>query len=286
MTKYRTDTCTIYKLTNKINLKAYIGQTWATLEKRMGDGENYKNSTYLYNAIKSHGAENFEYIVLATCEDQETANTLETQYIVEYNTRDHAIGYNLKEGGSAGKHSDETKQKISNSLKGENAPWFGKHLTEIAKTRISETKMGTKQSEEQKQAKAAQMTEWHATHVHPMTGKHHTEDAKKSMSDKLTGRKQDPEVTKKVADKNRMDPAREKSICDMYKAKTHTIKQMMAHFKTSQACLYRVFERNNIELRGGQDHNAGKKRPAAANQKQSESMKLAWAKRKAAKSST
>lgn len=253
---YKTDTCTIYKLTNKINSKVYIGQTWGTLEKRMRNGANYKNSTYLYGAIKKHGVENFEYTVLATCEDQETANRLETEFIQQYNSLDHDIGYNLKEGGSNGKHSEETKQKISNTLK-ENPYWLGKHLSDETKAKISAVHTGTIQSEERKEAKAEQMTEWHATHEHPMTGKHHTEEAKKSMSGKLTGRKRSPESVAKTAQKNMMDPAREKAICDMYLAKTHTMVEMTKHFETSTTCLYRVFERNNIPLQRPSSNTRG-----------------------------
>ena len=55
--------CKIYLLKNNVNNKIYIGQTWAErLEDRMGkNGSQYKNSAYIYNAIKKYGAENFSY---------------------------------------------------------------------------------------------------------------------------------------------------------------------------------------------------------------------------------
>src|ERR1700722_11690485 len=110
-------TCIIYLLTNLLNGKVYVGQTWMPIELRMGkDGFNYSNSPYIFNAIKKYGCENFKYTVLETCQTQEIADKLEEQYMMQFNSRNLEIGYNLKEGGSAGKHSEETKIKIAETL--------------------------------------------------------------------------------------------------------------------------------------------------------------------------
>jgi len=104
--------CTIYLLRNLINNKIYIGQTWLPLNQRMGkDARGYRSSTYLYNAIQNYGKENFVYEVLAECDNQAEADILEDFYINKYDSRNLEIGYNLNTGGSAGKHSEETKQK-------------------------------------------------------------------------------------------------------------------------------------------------------------------------------
>ena len=51
---------TIYLLTNTINNKVYVGQTWFPFNTRMGkDGKNYKNSIYLYGAIQKYGSSAF-----------------------------------------------------------------------------------------------------------------------------------------------------------------------------------------------------------------------------------
>ncbi len=108
----RNSYCMIYLLTNRINNKVYIGQSWYELNIRMGkNGSNYKNSVYLYSAISKYGVENFIYTILEKTFDQIEANRLEEEYIVKYDSRNHIVGYNIKGGGSLGKHSEETKQK-------------------------------------------------------------------------------------------------------------------------------------------------------------------------------
>lgn len=68
--------CSIYLLTNTVNNKIYVGQTWLPTHIRMGkDGSNYKNSIYLYNAIQKHGADKFQYEILIQCRDQESADS-------------------------------------------------------------------------------------------------------------------------------------------------------------------------------------------------------------------
>lgn len=96
--------CKIYKLINRINGKFYIGQTWQTLEERFNCGEGYSSCPYLYNAIKKHGPDKFEYQVLAICYEEEIADKLEEVLIEFYGCRNRNIGYNLVRGGH--NHSD------------------------------------------------------------------------------------------------------------------------------------------------------------------------------------
>lgn len=105
--------CKIYKLTNEINGKMYIGQTWQSLSQRWHGGKGYDECPYLANAIKKYGKQNFKYEVLVTVNDQPTADWMENFWITTFNSVDKKIGYNLKAGGSYGKHSQATKDKIS-----------------------------------------------------------------------------------------------------------------------------------------------------------------------------
>jgi group I intron endonuclease len=110
--------CTIYILKNRVNSKVYIGQTWKTPKDRGDSGYGYKGCIYLEYAIKKYGWDQFYYKLLDVCNDQETADYLEQYYIKKYNSVNIQYGYNLKEGGSHGKHSNRTKQKISQALLG------------------------------------------------------------------------------------------------------------------------------------------------------------------------
>ena len=80
----------IYKATNKLDGKCYIGQSTFDLDKRKG--EHLKNSQrqrpryYIHNAIKKHGMENFDWEVIAECETREELNKAEVEFIKQYNS--------------------------------------------------------------------------------------------------------------------------------------------------------------------------------------------------------
>lgn len=155
----------IYKVTNRINNKIYIGQT---IQIENGIIKGFKNryggnllkntdNEHLKNSINFHGIENFEIIpVWDIAYSQEELDFLEDKYIKEYKTLDKRYGYNKKGGGSHGKFNEETKRKIgkihkgkvvseetrrklSESLKGENSPMYGKTLSEEHRRKLSES---------------------------------------------------------------------------------------------------------------------------------------------------
>ena len=144
----------IYKITNQVNDKSYIGFTSKTLDQRWNQhvySAIKRNSRYrLHAAIRKYGVENFQRSVLVSTMDGDHAlNVLEPQFILEYNTQE--AGYNTKPGGSnAGwKHSPETLQKMSlnnrwrgKKRSGELNPMFGRHHTPEAKLKVSEASRG------------------------------------------------------------------------------------------------------------------------------------------------
>lgn len=89
----------IYKHTNKINNKSYIGLTKRTVKARWGKfGEYYKQCSKFWNAIQKYGWENFEHSILETdIKTLSEANSLEQYYIEHYNTIKN--GYNISRGG-------------------------------------------------------------------------------------------------------------------------------------------------------------------------------------------
>ncbi len=88
----------IYKVTNKVNGKSYIGQTRNTVEFRWRQHYKAKDNKYFHRAIQKYGKENFEVITLEKC-DVEKLNDREIFYISKYDTFNN--GYNLTKGGSA-----------------------------------------------------------------------------------------------------------------------------------------------------------------------------------------
>lgn len=134
--------CLIYLLLNKSNGMIYVGQTWQSLQDRYNNGYGYLNCRYLNNAMQKYGKNDFEYRVLTVCGTQETADYWETYFINKFNSTDRTIGYNLREGGSNGKLSPETKRKISESLIGVNTWTKGREVSQETKDKHSQSMIG------------------------------------------------------------------------------------------------------------------------------------------------
>jgi len=98
----------IYKHTNKINGKSYIGQTCQSPEERWRDGEGYKHSPKFYHAIQKYGWNNFEHSILVdNIQTRELADEKEKELIKYYDTINN--GYNIHQGGT-GFTSEEAKK--------------------------------------------------------------------------------------------------------------------------------------------------------------------------------
>lgn len=87
----------IYKVTNKVNGKSYIGQTRNTVEFRWRQHYKAKDNKYFHRAIQKYGKENFEVVTLEEC-DVNLLNEREIYYINKYDTFNN--GYNLTKGGT------------------------------------------------------------------------------------------------------------------------------------------------------------------------------------------
>lgn len=91
----------IYKATNKVNGKSYIGQTCDLKTRIWQHWRCYEKEDCLFHrAIQKYGKENFEWEVLETCTEKEKATLLEKRYIAMYNT--FHSGYNENKGGVGG----------------------------------------------------------------------------------------------------------------------------------------------------------------------------------------
>lgn len=109
----------VYKHTNKINGKVYIGQTGQKPERRWGNqGSGYKANPYFYNAIKKYGWDNFEHEIIDFNLTLEESNELEIELINKFDSRNPEKGYNLKSGGSNGELAESTKLKLAKATTG------------------------------------------------------------------------------------------------------------------------------------------------------------------------
>ena len=107
--------CGIYKITNKINNKIYIGQS-VNIEQRFythcSDALNKADNNYFHNAIRKYGKENFYIEIIEECPEEEL-NDREIYWINKYNSTDTSIGYNSTLGGEGNrKFSFKEMQKM------------------------------------------------------------------------------------------------------------------------------------------------------------------------------
>lgn len=108
----------IYKITNLLNGKIYVGQTQRSFEERISEHKHH-GKLYVDREIKKYGWENFKAEVIEECQTVEELNEREIYWIAELNTL-KPNGYNLTVGGSGAHghlHSPDSIQKMSEIAK-------------------------------------------------------------------------------------------------------------------------------------------------------------------------
>ena len=139
----------IYKITNKINNKIYIGQTIKSVHYRWKQHCRYKKAM-ISSAIRKYGEENFEIVELLSAFDHEELNRSE-QYFIKYFNTISPNGYNLMSGGRSSVPSEEVKEKISNTLKGRTFSAERRANISLSKKGKQSPKKGLKLSKEQRE---------------------------------------------------------------------------------------------------------------------------------------
>lgn len=199
----------IYKITSPTN-KIYIGQS-NNIESRFIDYKylDCKNQPKVYNSLKKYGSNNHQFNVIHELPEdisQEVMNNYEILYMTQY--RECGIELmNIKEGGSRGKHSKETRSKISNALK-------GKPLSDEHKQKLSDAKKGNKNRLGSKLSES-HIEKMRQSHL----GKPLSDEHKKKMSDSLKNRKHSEETLNKISNANKGKKRSEESKLKMSLAK-------------------------------------------------------------------
>lgn len=117
----------IYVIVNKQNGKMYVGRTGQSLHKRWLDHKNAANGgnrhTYLTNAIKKYGRENFYIYPIDSTKSLDKSYRLEQKYIRVYKSHQSEFGYNTTLGGEGVVSNESTRLKRSEAQKGK-TPWW------------------------------------------------------------------------------------------------------------------------------------------------------------------
>lgn len=147
----------IYKTTNLINGKFYVGQDSKNNPEYIGSG------TLLKRAIEKHGISNFIKETLEVCSTQEELNEREKYWIKE--TKAQELGYNIAEGGQGGNTMcEENRERIVNGFKGKTHTLeSNEKRRKTREKRKQENPDVYKMSEEQKQI----LSKTHKGKVHP-----------------------------------------------------------------------------------------------------------------------
>ena len=163
---------TIYKATNKINGKCYIGfdSNWPN---RMNDHRrkyiryDRNHKSVFYDAISKHSWDNFEWEILYQSKELEyTKNVMEKYFITEYNTYcgfDNCMGYNMTLGGEG---------------------TFGNILSEKTKYLLSEKSKQRFASEENRKEHSEKMRNWYNN-----LSENNKKETSKKISNSLLGNK-------------------------------------------------------------------------------------------------
>lgn len=228
----------VYKHTNNINGKIYIGITSQIPKNRWLNGKGYLGNDYFTKSINKYGWNNFNHEILYENLKKEEAEQKEQELIAYHKSNNRDFGYNIDNGGKTNRFTDETKKKIGESHKGkpawnkglhinigENNSFYGHHHSEETKKKISAANKGRKKTLEQLQKvsqsckktwkekiangyvfteeQKRKLSEANKGKPSRFKGHHHSEETKEKLRLSHLGKKQSKEAIEKTAKKNR-----------------------------------------------------------------------------------
>ncbi len=123
----------IYKITNKINNKVYIGQTTGTINNRFSQHKRKMCCPKLARAFKKYGIDNFIIEEMDTASSSAELNLKEIHWISKFNSVKN--GYNIDFGGTI--RNPSVGKKISKAL-------FGKPFSMERRSKLSAQRTGRK----------------------------------------------------------------------------------------------------------------------------------------------
>lgn len=265
----------IYKATNTVNGKVYIGQTIKTLEKRKLEHiklSESKSDLYFHRAIRKYKKSNFIWDEIDTANNRKELNLKEIRWIREYKSCNSIYGYNMTIGGQIGGcYTQVVKDKISKTL-------TGRKLPEETKRKIALSSKGRKWSKESIQKR-----------LNTMKNYRHSEKTKEKIRLSRIGKKLSVETKKKIGEKSK-GRTHKYNISESEKLRISTM-NIGKHLSKETIEKIRIGNLGKViskESRlkmskariGKPSPNKGKPASEVQKRKQSESMKKIWAEKK------
>ena len=199
----------VYKITNTINGKSYIGISIHEPEKRrIKDHLSGHGNQDIADDINIYGKDAFTYEILEANVFDELVPDLEVAYIASFNTvAPH--GYNQNSGGSHAIPSEETRRKMSEANKGKKRT---PHTAET-KQKISEANRGKIRTPETRH-KLSEANK----------GKTHSEETRRKLSKAHKGKTLSEKTRRKMSEAQRgrtISEEHRRKISETLKGRTH-----------------------------------------------------------------
>jgi len=122
----------IYKITNLVNKKVYIGQTNQSMNRRWNAHKRAaknKVNRHLYDSMNHYGINNFIIEQIDSSNTKEELDKKEKSWIIYYKSNLRECGYNMTDGGES-------------RYKGSSHPMFGKKHTKESRIKIGMARKG------------------------------------------------------------------------------------------------------------------------------------------------
>lgn len=208
----------IYKITNLINGKIYVGMTkqnkLVRFEQHIKKSNNQKLNYPILNAIRKYGKENFKVETICECENFHTLIKKEIFWINKLNSL-VPNGYNIAKGGNGGdlisNHPNLKfiKQKMSKSKMGTKNYFYGKHHSEISINKIknnmpdmsgNKNAFCGKHHNNETKILISEQNKKRTKELNSFYGKHHSEITKHVLREKAKLRTHTQQTKNKIGD--------------------------------------------------------------------------------------
>lgn len=175
----------VYKITNTLNGKVYIGQTVDYRKRKVGHfsylRRNAHRNRYLQKSFNKYGESSFKMEIIKECAVDEL-DKLEIYYMRKYNSIDKTLGYNMVIGGNTNKSfPDYIRKKMSRSQKGRIIS--EEHRKRIGKWHKGKT-ISPKDIEKANKTKKDNQIQWGETNPNAVLT---NDDVEKLIKDMLNG---------------------------------------------------------------------------------------------------
>ncbi len=238
----------IYKITCKSNNKSYIGSSvnlYERLQRHLRDLSKQRHCNYyLQRAFDKYGVDNFTYEILEYV-DEDTILIREQYYINQYQTSNYSLGYNLcpVAGSRLGtKHRPETIEKYRQ---------FTRIHTEETKQKISESNKGRLLTDEQKEKLSVSLKKYYSQNSNHFLGKSHTDETIQKMREVKLGKTASDETKLKMSanntgSKNPSSKLTEVEVLEirlLHSQKEHTVQEIADLFNVAKGTIENIVYR-------------------------------------------